>query len=120
MINLRSGTDTQDPNTPAGQQDIPQEINIGEVEQPQDVRMPDQTQGIAQPTKVYIVRPARRLMGMRSPSLPRNLRPSTFAFVPQPDFESAREPSQHEEESPQQVEQGQEKKTNTFVHMIGP
>jgi hypothetical protein len=46
----------------------------------------------------------------RSPSVPRNFRPSEFAFVPQLDFESAREPSdpsrdddEHKIEAPQKT-----------------
>jgi hypothetical protein len=35
----------------------------------------------------------------RSPSVPRDFRPSQFAFLPQPDFQSGREPRQEKNEN---------------------
>ncbi len=46
----------------------------------------------------------------RSPSVPRNFRPSQFAFIPQPDFQSAREPSNNENIYQTAPEQNQNKK----------
>jgi len=87
------------PSTPPrgdGQDQIPDQIIVGTQGQPsenQSLRVPESSQTPRQTPQVYIAGTIpSRLTLERSPSLPRNFRPSEFAFMPQPDFESAREP----------------------------
>ena len=84
MVELRSGART-DPAGAAGE--VPSQIEIGTTHTPVD-------QGAEQQAtpQIYIAGSAARTI-RRSPSVPRNFRPSQFAFIQQPDFQSAREPS---------------------------
>jgi len=93
MVELRSGTNTQAPRTPAAD-DIPQEVKVENADVQQEQRTP--TRSNDQSTQVYIAETARRLL--RSPSVPGDFRPSTFAFAPLLDFQSAREPNHVDEE----------------------
>jgi hypothetical protein len=78
------------------QDQIPDQIVVGTQGQPsenQSSRIPESSQIPRQTPQVYIAGTIpSRLALERSPSLPRSFRPSEFAFMPQPDFESAREP----------------------------
>jgi len=87
------------PSTPPRgdeQDQIPEQIIVGNQEQPlgdPSPGIPEPSQTPRQTPQVYIAGTIpSRLTLERSPSLPRNFRPSEFAFMPQPDFESAREP----------------------------
>jgi hypothetical protein len=97
MVQARSGAGM--PSTPPrgdDQDQIPDQIIVGTQGQPSDnqsPRVPESSQTPKQTPQVYIAGTMpSRLTLERSPSLPRNFRPSEFAFMPQPDFESAREP----------------------------
>ena len=117
MVELRSGTNTQAPRTPAAD-DIPQEIEIQNVAVQQEPRTPVRTND--QSIQVHIAGSARRFL--RSPSVPGDFRPSTFAFAQPLDFQSAREPNQvDEDEIKIQEEQGNTPPTqsaNVFRHMM--
>jgi hypothetical protein len=88
MVQTRSGAGM--PSTPPRGDDhvqIPDQIVVDTQGQP----LENQSSRIAEPSIAGTI--PSRLTLERSPSLPRNFRPSEFAFMPQPDFESAREPS---------------------------
>ena len=98
MVQTRSGAGM--PSTPLrgdDQDQIPDQIVVGTQGQPlenQSSRIPEPSQTPRQTPQVYIAGTIpSRLTLERSPSLPRNFRPSEFAFMPQPDYESAKEPS---------------------------
>ncbi len=62
MVTLRSGIDTQEPNTPVRQSDIPRIVNLGEPEQPEGTT---EAQRDKQQAQVYMAGTARRLLGQR-------------------------------------------------------
>jgi hypothetical protein len=98
MVQTKSGAGM--PSTPprgVDQDQIPDQIVVDTQGQPlenQSSRIAEPSQTPRQTPQVYIAGTIPpRLTLERSPSLPRNFRPTEFAFMPQPDFESAREPS---------------------------
>jgi len=98
MVQTRSGAGM--PSTPPrgdDQDQVPDQIVVDTQGQPlenQSSRILEPSQTPRQTPQVYIAGTIpSRLTLERLPSLPRNFRPSEFAFMPQPDFESAREPS---------------------------
>ena len=100
MVQLISGTRTQgdegEPRTPPStpSENIPRDIEIASTPQ-ETVQQP-----VVQTPETYIAgtyaRSFRRTPG-RSPSVPPGFRPAKFAFLPQPDFRTAQEPSEAEE-----------------------
>ena len=110
MVQTRSGAGI--PSTPPV--DVPEQIEFEIQEQPlttptSRIGELDQTPG--QAPEIYIAGTLNSRPTMeRSPSVPRNFRPSQFAFVPQPDFQSAREPSNNENIYQTTPEQHQNKK----------
>jgi hypothetical protein len=98
MVQTRSGAGV--PSTPPSgddQDQIPDQIVVNTQGQPQEnqsSRIAEPSQTPRQTPQVYIAGTIpSRLTLERSPSVPRNFRQPEFAFMPQLDFESAREPS---------------------------
>jgi hypothetical protein len=93
MVQTRSGAGI--PSTPPREMDVPEQIEVNMQDQHQGTplsRVAEPNQTPRQTPEVYIAgtltaRPTLE----RSPSIPRNFRPTQFAFMPHPDFQSARE-----------------------------
>jgi hypothetical protein len=94
---LRSGTrkggeEPQGTPTDAPSEDIPEQI---EVTTPQGITTPVRT-APSQTPEVYVAGTYAASLP-RSPSEPANFRPAQFSFIPQPDYRTAREPSEEGE-----------------------
>ena len=116
MVQARSGAGL--PSKPLRQMDVPYQIEVDIQDQHQGTpssRIAEPNQTPRKTPKVYIegILSSRPTVE-RSPSVPRNFRPAQFAFMPQPDFQSAREPvdpsSQDDDEHKSESEAPQQKK----------
>ena len=104
MVHTRSGLETAIPGDNESSQpgvDIPEEVQVPAITQgevPQATTPQVYTAG----TYTSTLQREAALQGTprlrRTPSVPNNFRPSQFAFLPAPDFSTARQPSDAEEE----------------------
>ena len=105
MVHTRSGLETtamegQD-NTATTQQgeDIPAEVQI-----PTQVQQGGAQTPIVYTAGTYAATYQRPPTIQRTPSVPGNFRPAQFAFLPAPDFSTARQPSEDAEEEEEHVQ----------------
>ena len=99
MVHTRSGLETA---TREGQDNT--DTTQPGIDTPAEVQVPTQVQqGVAQTPMVYTAGTyaaayQRPLTIQRTPSVPSDFRPAQFAFLPAPDFSTARQPSEDDEE----------------------
>jgi hypothetical protein len=104
MVHTRSGLETAIPGDNESSQpgvDIPEEVQVPAITQG-EVPQATTSQVYTAGTYTSTLQREAALQGTprlrRTPSVPNNFRPSQFAFLPAPDFSTARQPSDAEEE----------------------
>ena len=104
MVHTRSGLETAIPGDNESSQpgvDIPGEVQVPAITQG-EVPQATTSQVYTAGTYTSTLQREAALQGTprlrRTPSVPNNFRPSQFAFLPAPDFSTARQPSDAEEE----------------------
>ena len=104
MVHTRSGLETAIPGDNESSQpgvDIPEEVQVPAITQG-EVQQATTPQVYTAGTYTSTLQREAALQGTprlrRTPSVPNNFRPSQFAFLPAPDFSTARQPSDAEEE----------------------
>ncbi len=120
MVNTRSGLQTAamegQENTVTTQQggDVPTEVQI-----PTQVQQGDAQAPVVYTAGTYAASFQRPPTIQRTPSLPPNFRPAQFAFLPEPDFSTARQPSEEAEEEEENA-QGQSPIAPRIVNLGEP
>ena len=91
VVAAREGQDNTD--TTQQDNDIPAEVQVSTQVQQEDAQTP-----MVYTAGTYAATYQRPPTIQRTPSVPDNFRPTQFAFLPAPDFSTARQPSDAEEE----------------------